>query len=171
MIQKAFLEQKFDRYVKMVRFSPRGGLVAVGDLNGRVHLWDIKQNKLIKEIRAKSGVSSLAFSPDGRRLAIGQARGVQLYNLETDQAGYTIGVSNRGGVAAFSPDGRYLLVGQARGEFQVWEVVGNNNGPHFAAKHARADQLGDTTHAAFLPDGRGAVTVHEDRAVRIWRLP
>jgi WD40 repeat protein len=56
---------------QMLVYSPDGALLADGDPDGRLHIWqtrDFREHSVI--IHAK-GVSALAFSPNGKTLASG----------------------------------------------------------------------------------------------------
>lgn len=63
-----------DGWVYAMSFSPDGGLLASGDGNGAVKIWDVATGD---EMHAMSphdaGVPSVTFSPDGRRLVSGSA--------------------------------------------------------------------------------------------------
>src|SRR5262249_17424768 len=73
--------------VRLVRFTPRGSqLVSVGD-GGQGHLWGRSTRAPGREWSIdKTMAHSVAFSPDGRYLAVGTAAGgeglVSLYDLE-----------------------------------------------------------------------------------------
>jgi WD40 repeat protein len=54
-------------------FSPSGNMIATAAPDGKVILWDIAAEKKIREW--KSAGVSLAFAPDGRRLAVGNFDG------------------------------------------------------------------------------------------------
>ena len=54
-------------------FSPNGALLAVGDGTGLVHLWRVRHDRITGPpavINEPEDASSLAFSPDGRTLAL-----------------------------------------------------------------------------------------------------
>ena len=57
-------------------FSPNGNLLATGDENGAIRLWDTTTGKLIASQHAPSPiapVTAVAFAPDGRSLATAQS--------------------------------------------------------------------------------------------------
>ncbi|MCH8922293.1 MAG: WD40 repeat domain-containing protein, partial [Planctomycetes bacterium] len=64
----------------------------------------------------------VAFSPDGRTLAVGYPRRVRLFDVEARKFGFqmedTVGSTIHS--IAFSPDGKTLLTGNSSGSFTVW---------------------------------------------------
>jgi RNA polymerase sigma factor (sigma-70 family) len=53
-------------------YSPNGKLLAVGTSAGAIHLWEPATGKMVSKVKGhRGGVSCLAFSADGRRLASG----------------------------------------------------------------------------------------------------
>jgi len=69
------------------------------------------------------GVNSVAFSPDGGRLAAGSGgqEGVKLWDTVTRQEVLTLsGTGLFSSVLTFSPDGRYLLAFNEAGLAHLW---------------------------------------------------
>ncbi len=71
-----------------------------------------------------STVNSVAFSPDGKILAVGDAKG--LITLWEISGRHRIAAMNEGSTvksAAFSPDGRTLAAGDQAGHIDLWQVA------------------------------------------------
>ena len=68
--------------------------------------------------------TSVAFSPDGKRLAVGSGGTVKISDALSGQEllalwGHTAGVTS----VAFSPDGKRLATGSYDGTVQVWDAT------------------------------------------------
>jgi WD40 repeat protein len=61
-----------DREVGSLAFSNNGTLLAVGDMHGRLDIWDVVREKRVLQVAGDDTViSSIAFSPDDRTLLLG----------------------------------------------------------------------------------------------------
>lgn len=115
-------------------------------------------------MRHEGVVTSIAFSPDGRRIVTGADDGAA--RIWFGETGMQIGVPMRhvGGVTsvAFSPDGRRVATGTDDGTARVWESeTGKPIGTPMRHK-------GVVNSVAFSPDGRRIATGAGDEAVWIW---
>ena len=111
--------------VRAVAFSPVGRqLATAGGASGGVTLWDMGTGKPEGSLRAEfHQVWSLAYSPDGKQLAIGgqgesrTARAV-VFDLTTEKPRFVLEPSESTPDAimavAFSPDGKTLATGTAQ---------------------------------------------------------
>jgi WD40 repeat protein len=102
------------------------GVVSQKDQRYQFQLWDFASHTLLHALDFSEEIPllSLAFSPDARLVALGQADGqIFLVDLSTFQVVATLS-GHRGAVErlAFSPDGRYLASGGQDGTIRIWGV-------------------------------------------------
>jgi len=116
---------------KALSFSPTDPLLAVGRWNDRgqpvAELWDLHSSQPTKVHTLPTGNHSLAFSPDGKRLAsfdsagsvriIDWASGQHLHEFEAAPLRETFA-----GVVAFSPNGRQLAIGEDFGLLRLFNL-------------------------------------------------
>lgn len=121
--------------VRCVVFSPDGTLLAAGDQDWRIKLWDLRDGcEVTTLVGHLDTVASLAFAPDGRTLASGSWDGtVRLWNLSTGQEVGTLeGHTGKVHAVAFSPDGMVLASGgespRGMGELYLWRAPRGSDG-------------------------------------------
>jgi len=74
-------------YISSVAFSPDGRLVAAGDSEGLVYLWESATGKPVRRLDASDRGSVVLFSPTGDRLLARTANGnIRLWKIETGES-------------------------------------------------------------------------------------
>ncbi len=109
------------RGVRAVALQPGGRLVAAGDRDGFVRLWDRRDPRAQRVLTLGQGVNDLAFSPDGELLATASGAKAQLWDVSTGQSVSVVthGTDSVTGVG-FSRDGRSMVV-SADGRIRVFD--------------------------------------------------
>ncbi len=121
--------------VESVAISPDGQtLINSGNFeaaDGNIKLWDVSTGKLKRTLAqglSNFGFFSLAISPDGNTLAIGQYGAVKLWNFHTGEelnilwAGHARQVNS----LAFSSDGQFLVAGCSLSDINIWDWRNQN---------------------------------------------
>lgn len=150
-------------------------LLAAGSADNIIRLWDLQQppDHQLRELRGHTdGVSSVAFSPDGKWLASGSwkiDRTVRLWNLDQPDAesipftgeGHTESVTS----VTFSPDGKTLASASDDKTVRLWQV----DQPHAAPTILR-NHNGRVWSIAISPDGKLLASASDDWEIRLWNL-
>ena len=111
--------------VEAVAFAPDGTLIASGNVDNLVRLWQTQTGKVWRTLTGhSSGVTSVAFSPDSTLLASGSWDGtVRLWQVQTGATLRTLtGHDNLVSSVAFSPDGTFVASGSGDNTVRLWQV-------------------------------------------------
>ncbi|MEW2397824.1 helix-turn-helix domain-containing protein [Streptomyces sp. NPDC046862] len=151
-------------------FSPDGTRLAVAGGKGWVRIWHFSTGAL-HTVRTGHGrpVRTLAFTPDGRTLAVVNVEDsggdqVTLLDAATGRTQRTIKPSSRSPLTlAFSPDGRTLATASAsNGLVETWDARIGRLQDSFSVS-------ADVESLAFSSDGRTLAT-SSARGVQLWDL-
>jgi WD40 repeat protein len=160
--QEIFCTEPFEFWGYGSIFSPDSSKLASGHSDRIVRIWSIATGKNELEFQHNSLAKSLAFSPDGSRLAVTCHYDVRLWNTTTGQTEHIF--EGRFWSIAFSPDGNRLATGSHHGDLKVWNVV---NG---LAERTLRHWVGLIRNVSFSPDGHKLVCGSDTRCMKVWDI-
>jgi WD40 repeat protein len=154
--------------VLSVAFARGGKTLASRDKDGVIVLWDVGSTP---KPGPPSGVSSMAFSPDGSTLAYGtidktKYKTIALWNVRTHQQvgpldAHTEPVTS----LAFSPGGQTLASGDEGGSIILWKI-GSGTPQQMAT---RLGHSGKVNSLAFSSDGKTLASWgNDDEFIILW---
>ncbi len=144
-------------------FSPDGKLLSLNGTHVRTRIWDITVQRDLTPHNLEKH-NTLAFSPDSKTIALGDTKGIVLWNVTPT------GIQERGkitdefrgfsSVLIFSPDGEILL-DTKESEIILWGTNGINLGT--LSGHTQT-----VTTLVFSHDGKTLASGSDDGTVLLW---
>jgi WD40 repeat protein len=150
-----------------VAFSPDGKLLATGDAEGGLRLWQVVTGQPLLNFQGHLGwVWSVTFSADGQTLAsCSSDKTIRLWDVSTGQCRQILtGHTSSIWAIAFSPDGKILASGGDEPEVKLWNVETAKCVNTFTGHTKQILCL------AFSPDGQTLASGSVDQSIRLWNL-
>jgi WD40 repeat protein len=143
--------------------------IALLGRNGRIEVWDLAAVSKVCELARDGSSCSFAFTPDGKRLVVGEdGKGLNLWDAATGKhLGDLVGHGERGcAIAGIDPTGKYLatMLGSPWPDHfvRLWDLA---SGQELTGK---AGHQGEVVFARPTADGKRVLTAGLDGTVRLW---
>ncbi|PPQ86686.1 hypothetical protein CVT25_006761 [Psilocybe cyanescens] len=162
-----------DLYIRSVRFSPDGKLLATGAEDCKIRVWDIAKKRVRHCFSGhEQEIYSLDFSRDGRHIVSGSGdRTMRIWNVN-DKTSRTITITDTdtlngdAGVTsvAISPDGSLVAAGSLDSPVRIWDVA---TGTLLERLRGHSDSV---YSVAFTSDGKGIISGSLDKTLKYWDI-
>ncbi|KAK3946936.1 hypothetical protein QBC32DRAFT_112172 [Pseudoneurospora amorphoporcata] len=128
-------------------------------------IWDPASKSCLQTLKGHSGtVRSVAFSPDGQRLASGSwDETIKIWDPASGSCLQTLkGYSGTVYSVVFSPDGQRLASGLEDDTIKIWDPASGS------CLQTLKGHSGTVYSVAFSPDGQRLASGSEDKTIKIW---
>jgi WD40 repeat protein len=170
--------------IKTIAFSPDGQLIASGDDDNTIRVWNIGTGKELYTLTGDSNsfgsVEFVGFSPNGETLISGVGGGtIKVWNINTGKEIRTMNQavwesigqismlsndSNFIASMALSPDGQTVAFGSDKNTIKLWNI---NTGQEIKTLTGHSDEI---EAVAFSPDGKLLASGGRDQIIKLWDI-
>lgn len=153
--------------IKSIRFSPDDQILATADSNGIVRVWETFSGKLLLE-KANGGGRQIAFSPDGKTIALGGYYNPQiiLWDLTTNE--YFGSITQNARSLVYSADGKILFAAGQDRIVRAWNIETRKLVKEFKGHEAELFALALSPDGSTIASagGNGGNSKHNE--IRLW---
>jgi WD40 repeat protein len=156
-----------DRWVSSLTMSQNQNILATGDADNTIKLWDLKNKQLKLTLKGDNfPTNSLAISPNGQTLASATHDGkVKIWNLKTGSFQKAIaGGSYPFNSIIFTPDGQRLIGANTDNAIEIW------NWQTGKLERTLKDHTDLINSLLISPDGQTLISASADNSIKLWDL-
>jgi len=144
----------------MLEFSPDGSMMAMAGWLDPTRIWDAKTWEIKHDFEHPA--QYLAYSPDGKSIAVSWKRKLTVYDLTTGQPKSSFQDTRRIDLVKFTRDGKTIITGPGK-ETKFWDAT--TGAPIGSVKHQ-----GDIMMMCISPDGNTLATCGSKNRATLWDL-
>ncbi|KAL5639387.1 hypothetical protein ACGC1H_006782 [Rhizoctonia solani] len=158
---------KHEAAIWALAFSPDGTRVVSGSDDSTIQVWNTQNGQLmLGPLKAQVGdINSIAFSPNGTRLAGSSDKTICVWDLQegTVVVGPFLAHNDKVTSVAFSPNGKHLASGSLDRTIRVWDPLSGKltAGPF-------EGHTGPVNSIAFSTDNTRIISSSSDNTIRTW---
>ncbi|MBT9315890.1 TIR domain-containing protein [Leptothoe spongobia] len=144
--------------------SDNGQMIASASADGSARIWSPDGKELDRFNVENTQVLSVAFSPDGKKLALGlENSNIQLWQLGQDRRLLATMEFHTGPITslAFSPNGKKLASASEDKTVRLWQQDGT-------PLSELTDHIASVRSVTFSPDGQILASAADDRTIRLY---
>jgi WD40 repeat protein len=119
------------REMTSVAFDPANDHIAASSLDGAVSIWGLAKGKKVRRLKTADGIWSIAYSPDGKRLAAaGWDKLIYVFDPADGKLLFAVRAHSEPIVSlAFSPDGVRLASASLDQTIRIWDMKKSRRRP------------------------------------------
>jgi WD40 repeat protein len=161
--------------IESLIFSKDGQTLISSSLYNKIHIWNLKTRKLTRTINpGKNGATSLAISPDGQNLYVGNSMESGLIQVWNPKTGKLIGQlnSHKSGISAFqlTADGKMLIVASFDRTVKIWNTQTRKLVHTLKGHNAGVSAIAVSPNGRIIATSAGIQGNSKDPTIRLWDI-
>jgi WD40 repeat protein/predicted Ser/Thr protein kinase len=121
---KDVITRQHSKPLQRLAFSPDGSLLATGDIDDGVQIWNLAEDKMAFRLPKQPSQSQIVFHPLAPILAVA-SDSIRFWDARTGREinGLTQPPTHGVNRVAFSPDAKWLALGTLNGSISLWKLA------------------------------------------------